>query len=312
MTTSLIIARKEFRAAFRNRLFLTITLLFLGLSILSVYIGSTTKRAEMRIYDARVATLQAEGAAVIPAAPEIHTLTILANLTEYVAIVGAILAVILGYNTLIEEKESGGLKLILSRPVYRDQLLVGKLLGNAAVIASLLGLVFLFNLILLVAIGGIWPTLGEVARLFTFTVMALAYMLIFLTVSLFLSIRLNNGATVFLISLTLWVLVSFVVPQMADAMMVNSSVVNSISGAINQIPQETAVSQAINYLSPTWHLRNIGGELLQFTAGSSAISTGTLLGHTLTTLLVLLVPTVAFIAAGFAVFQRNETLVLES
>ena len=312
MTTSLIIARKEFRAAFRNRLFLTITLLFLGLSILSVYIGSTTKRAEMRIYDARVATLQAEGAAVIPAAPEIHTLTILANLTEYVAIVGAILAVILGYNTLIEEKESGGLKLILSRPVYRDQLLVGKLLGNAAVIASLLGLVFLFNLILLIAIGGIWPTLGEVARLFTFTVMALAYMLIFLTVSLFLSIRLNNGATVFLISLTLWVLVSFVVPQMADAMMVNSSVVNSISGAINQIPQETAVSQAINYLSPTWHLRNIGGELLQFTSGSSAISTGTLLGHTLTTLLVLLVPTVAFIAAGFAVFQRNETLVLES
>lgn len=312
MTTSLIIARKEFRAAFRNRLFLTITLLFLGLSILSVYIGSTTKRAEMRIYDARVATLQAEGAAVIPAAPEIHTLTILANLTEYVAIVGAILAVILGYNTLIEEKESGGLKLILSRPVYRDQLLVGKLLGNAAVIASLLGLVFLFNLILLIAIGGIWPTLGEVARLFTFTVMALAYMLIFLTVSLFLSIRLNNGATVFLISLTLWVLVSFVVPQMADAMMVNSSVVNSISGAINQIPQETAVSQAINYLSPTWHLRNIGGELLQFTSGSNAISTGTLLGHTLTTLLVLLVPTVAFIAAGFAVFQRNETLVLES
>ena len=312
MTTSLIIARKEFRAAFRNRLFLTITLLFLGLSILSVYIGSTTKRAEMRIYDARVATLQAEGAAVIPDAPEIHTLTILANLTEYVAIVGAILAVILGYNTLIEEKESGGLKLILSRPVYRDQLLVGKLLGNAAVIASLLGLVFLFNLILLVAIGGILPTLGEVARLFTFTVMALAYMLIFLTVSLFLSIRLNNGATVFLISLTLWVLVSFVVPQMADAMMVNSSVVNSISGAINQIPQETAVSQAINYLSPTWHLRNIGGELLQFTSGSSAISTGTLLGHTLTTLLVLLVPTVAFIAAGFAVFQRNETLVLES
>ena len=50
MHPSLIIARKEFRAAFRNRLFLTITLLFLGLAMLSVYIGSSTKRAEMRIY----------------------------------------------------------------------------------------------------------------------------------------------------------------------------------------------------------------------------------------------------------------------
>ncbi|MCA9948071.1 MAG: ABC transporter permease [Anaerolineales bacterium] len=312
MHPSLIIARKEFRAAFRNRLFLTITLLFLGLSILSVYIGSTTKRAEMRIYNETVTSLQAEGVAVIPPAPEIHTLTILSNLTEYVAIVGAILAVILGYNALIEEKESGGLKLILSRPVYRDQLLIGKLLGNTAVIACLLGLVFVFNLVLLVVIGGIFPTFGEVVRLFTFTIMALAYMLIFLSLAMLLSIRLNNAATVFLISLVVWVLLSFVVPQMADAMMTNSSVVNSISGVINQIPQETAVSQAINYLSPTWHLRNIGGELLQFAPGSGAISAGTLVGHTLAVLLVLLAPTALFIAAGFAVFQRNETLVLES
>ena len=49
MNTAYIIARKEIRAAFRNRIFLLITLLFLGLSILSVYIGSTTKKAEMRI-----------------------------------------------------------------------------------------------------------------------------------------------------------------------------------------------------------------------------------------------------------------------
>ena len=287
MNPSLIIARKEFRAAFRNRLFLTITLLFLGLSILSVYIGSTTKRAEMRIYNETVATLQADGVTVIPAAPEIHTLTILANLTEYVAIVGAILAAILGYNALIEEKESGGLKLILSRPVYRDQLLIGKLLGNTAVIATLLGLVFIFNLILLVAVGGIFPTVGEVARLFVFIIMALAYMFIFLSISMLLSIRLNSSATVFLVSLVLWVLFSFV------------------------IPQETAVSRAINYLSPTWHLRNIGGQLLQFAPGSGAISSGALFSHTLATLLVLLAPSAAFIAAGFAAFRRNETLVLE-
>ena len=66
MNQSLIIARKEYRAAFRNRLFLTITLLFLGLSILSVYIGSATKRAEMRIYNETIATLQADGVTVIP------------------------------------------------------------------------------------------------------------------------------------------------------------------------------------------------------------------------------------------------------
>ncbi len=311
MKTALIIARKEFRAAFRNRLFLTITFLFLGLSILSVYIGSTTKRAEMRIYNETITTLQAQDVTTLPAAPEIRTLTILANLIEYVSMVGAILAVILGYNTLIDEKESGGLKLILSRPVFRDQLITGKLLGNAAVIAVLLGLIFIFNLVLLVLVGGILPTAGEVARLFAFMLMAFSYMLIFLSLAMLLSIRMNNSATVFLIALVVWTVFSFVVPQMAETLMSNSSVVNGISGSVNQIPQDTAISQAINFISPTWHLRNIGGQLLQSAAGSGAMSAGTLASHALTTLLALLAPTVAFIAAGFTIFSRNETLVLE-
>ncbi len=311
MNAALIIGRKEFRAAFRNRLFLTITVLFLGLSVLSVYIGSTTKKAEMRIYNETITTLQAQGISALPPAPEIHTLTILANLIEYVSMVGAILAVILGYNTLIEEKESGGLKLILSRPVYRDQLITGKLLGNAAVIATLLGLVFVFNLILLIFAGGIFPTLGEVTRLLVFVIISLCYLLIFLSLAMLLSIRMKNSATVFLIALVLWMVFSFVIPQMADTFMSNSSVINGISGAVNQIPQATALSQAVNYLSPTWHLRNIGGQLLQSAPGSGAIGTAVLIRHTLATLLVLLTPSAAFIAAGYTSILHNETLVLE-
>ncbi len=290
---------------------MTITILFLGLSILSVYIGSATKRAELRIYNETVAALQAGGATALPPAPEIHTLTTLANLIEYVAIVGAILAVILGYDTLIAERESGGLKLILSRPVYRDQLIAGKFLGNGAVIGSLLGLVFVFNLALLALVGGITPTLGEAARLFVFTLMALAYMLIFLSLSMFLSIRMNHGASVFLVSLVVWVVFSFVIPQMADTQMANSNVVNGISGAINQIPQDTVRSQTINFLSPTWHMRNISGQLLQSAPGSGAIHVGTLISHSLITLVILLAPTTALIAAGLANFLRNETLVLD-
>jgi ABC-2 type transport system permease protein len=306
-----IIARKEFQAAFRNRLFITITILFLAMSILSVYIGSTTKRAEMRVYNETVVSLTAQGATVLPPQPEIHTLTILTNLTEYVSMIGAILAVVLGHNTLIEEKESGGLLLILSRPVYRDRLLTGKLLGNAVIIGVLLGLVFVFNLVLLVLVGGIWPTSGEVLRLLSFVGLAFVYMLIFLTLSMLLSIRMKNAATVFLMSLVFWMLVSFVIPQMAETQMANSTIINSISGATNQIPQDTVISQSLNFLSPTWHLRNIGGQLLEVSPGSAAFDPGTLIGHWLTTLLVLSAPSIAFMAAGYAIFLHSETLTLE-
>lgn len=311
MDTIKVIAVKEIRTALRSKLFLTITLLFLGLSILSVYIGSTTKQAEMRIYNETVATLTASGSSTIPVRPEIHTLTILSNLTEYVAIVGSILAVILGSNALIEEKESGGLKLILSRPVYRDRLLTGKLLGNASMIAAVLGLAFVFNVALLVAVGGIMPTLGEVVRLLALVGIAFIYMLIFLAISMLLSIRLNNSATVFLVSLVFWMTVSFVIPQMADTQMANSTVINSISGVTNQIPQDTTLSRAINFTSPTWHLRHIGDELLEVSPGSTALNAGTLFADSLGAALILLVPGVLAGAAGYAIFLRDETLVLE-
>jgi ABC-2 type transport system permease protein len=311
MNTITIIAGKEIRSAFRNRLFLTITVLFLALSALSVYIGSVTKRAEMRLYDETVASLEAQGVTALPPAPEIHTLTILSNLTEYVAIVGAILTVVLGYNTLIEEKESGGLMLILSRPVYRDRLLTGKLLGNAAIIAVLLALAFVFNLVLLIGVGGILPTAGEVLRLLALMVLAFVYMLIFLTLSMLLSIQMKSSANVFLVSLVFWVTVSFVIPQMADTQMANSTVINSISGATNEIPEETTTSRAINFLSPTSHLRQIGAELVEAAPGSAALDTGKVVGDSLGALLVLLVPCVLAGATGYAVFLRSEALTVE-
>jgi ABC-2 type transport system permease protein len=311
MNAIFIIARKEIRAAFRNRMFVTITALFLVLSMLSVYIGSTTKRAEMQLYAETIAMLTDQGASALPPAPEIHTLTILANLTEYVAIVGAILAVVLGYNTLTEEKESGGLQLILSRPVYRDALITGKLLGNAAIIALLLCVVLIFNLVLLVTIGGVSPTSGEVSRLAIFVLIAFVYMLIFLTFSILLSIHLKSGATVFLISLVMWITVSFVIPQMADTQMANSAVVNSVTGATNQIPQETALSRAINFLSPTWHLRTIGGELLEVSPGSAGLTGSDLLNNTLQTLIVLLAPSIGLVATSYITFLRSEALTLE-
>jgi ABC-2 type transport system permease protein len=306
----IIIATKEIRTALRSKLFLTITLLFLGLSILSVSIGSVTKEAEMRIYNETVASLQAAGSSAIPNPPEIHTLTILSNLTEYVAIVGAILAIVLGYNSIISEKEAACLPLILSRPIYRDQVFTGKWLGNAGLIAALLIFVFLFNLILLILISGLMPTLAQVLRLLGLVGLAYLYMLIFLSFSMLLSTRLNNAATAFLVSLVFWLLLSFVIPQMADTQMLNSSVVNSINGVIKLIPQETTVSRSINFLSPTWHLRQIGKELLEVSPGSAALDAMNLVGDGLRSAFILFIPSLIFIVLSYAFFLRDDTLTL--
>jgi ABC-2 type transport system permease protein len=306
-----VIAGKQMREAFRNKMFVIIGLLFLGLSILSVYIGSATKRAEIRLYHEIVARLTAQGTTALPQAPEIHTLTILANLIQYVAIVGAILAVVLGYNALTEEKETGGLKLILSRPVYRDTLLTGKLMGNGGIIAALLIVVFVINLSLVAVVGGVLPTIGEVVRLATFVLLALVYMLFFLTLSTLLSVHMKSGAGVFLVSLVIWMTVTFVIPQLAETQMANSTVVNSVTGTTNQIPQDTLVSTAIDFLSPTWHLQTIGNELLEVSSGSVSLGWRVLVTDLGRTLLILLAPLVAAVAVAYVTFVRSEALDLE-
>ncbi|PKQ16967.1 MAG: hypothetical protein CVT67_02135 [Actinobacteria bacterium HGW-Actinobacteria-7] len=305
------IARKETRTAVRNSMFVTITVLFLGLSVLSAYIGSTTKHAEMRIYNETVAKLTVQGVTQLPPKPEIHALTMLGNLTEYVAIVGAILSVMLGYDAITRERESGGLQLILTRPVFRDRLITGKLLGNGLVIAMLLGIVFVFNLALLFLVGHAVPTFGEIARVALFIVAAFAYMMVFLITSMLLSINMKSSASVFLVSLVLWMTSAFVLPQMAQTLMANSTVVNSVSGATNQIPQDTAVSRAIDLLSPTWHLRSIGGKLLEVTPGSAALSSAALSTEFLKSLFALLVPCIVLGALMYASFLRSESLTVE-
>jgi len=305
------IARKEMRTALRNSMFLTITLLFLGLSVLSAYIGSTTKHAEMRIYNETIVRLTSQGVTQMPPVPDIHTLTMLGNLTEYVAIVGAILAVMLGYNALTQERESGGLQLILSRPVFRDQLITGKLLGNGLVIGMLLGIVFVFNVVLLRVVGHAPPAPVEVARMALFIVLAFVYMMVFLITSMLLSINMKSSASVFLVSLVFWMTSAFVLPQMAQTLMVNSTVVNSISGATNQIPQDTALSRTIDLLSPTWHLRSVGGKLLEIVPGSAALSLGALGTEFLKGIFALLVPCIVLGTLAYITFLRSESLTLE-
>ena len=91
----------------------------------------------------------------------------------------------------------------------------------------------------------------------------------------------------------------------------NSTVINSISGMTNTIPQETAASRATNFLSPTWHLQQIGAELLEVAPGSALLDGTTLLGDSTGALLILLIPCVIAGAMSYILFLRDETLVLE-
>ena len=98
-----IIARKEISDAFRNRLFLTAMIMLLGLSLIAIGLGSLSVRTQMNDYLQSVQILTNLGRTDFPAAPPLNPIAVSKNFINYLAMVGALLAMILGFTSINKE-----------------------------------------------------------------------------------------------------------------------------------------------------------------------------------------------------------------
>lgn len=114
MTATLAIAHKEFRDAFRSRWLLAITILFAALGLGIAYFGAATAgHVGFTSFDVTIASLATLTAFVIP-----------------------LIGLLVAYDTIAGERDSGTLLLVLSYPVSRIELAAGKFLGHSAVIGA--------------------------------------------------------------------------------------------------------------------------------------------------------------------------------
>lgn len=119
MSPILTMAGKEFRDGIRNRWILAITIIFAVLSVGLAYFG-------------------AAAAGKVGFTSLSSTIVSLASLAVFII---PLIAMMLAYDSLVGEDESGTLLLLMTYPLARWQLLLGKMLGHAAImaIATLLG-----------------------------------------------------------------------------------------------------------------------------------------------------------------------------
>ncbi len=100
--------------------------------------------------------------------------------------VGALLAIVMGFNLITREKESGTLKLLLTRPAYRDSVINGKAIAGFATIVVVFGAAFLITFAIML-LYNVVPGTDDVARIVAFFVVAMLYMLLFFAISLLIS-----------------------------------------------------------------------------------------------------------------------------
>lgn len=128
-----------------------------------------------------------------------------------------IMAIGLGFDAVNSEFNRRTLSRVLSQPIYRDALLLGKFLGGLATLAVVLTalwlIVFGAGLLLL----GLPPRGVEVARAGCFLVAAIAYGGVWLATSLLFSVIFRSTATSALCSLGLWLFFFLLWPMIAQA-----------------------------------------------------------------------------------------------
>ncbi|WKY45105.1 ABC transporter permease subunit [Eubacteriaceae bacterium ES2] len=110
-----VLIKKEINDIFKNKLFLLTAVLLLILSVVAVILGAIQIRSTMMDYNNSISYLQSLGKTTLPEMPNINPLAISKAYVNYLGMVGALIAIILGNHTLIKEREQGTLRLILSR-----------------------------------------------------------------------------------------------------------------------------------------------------------------------------------------------------
>lgn len=108
-----VIAAKEFRDRLRNRWVLAVSVIFALFALAIAYFGASQQGAVgFRNVDVTVASLVSLVIYLVP-----------------------LIALILGYDAIVGERERGSLELMLSMPITRFEILLGKYLGLAGALA---------------------------------------------------------------------------------------------------------------------------------------------------------------------------------
>lgn len=152
------IGRKQLEDTFSSRKFLIILGLFLALSVGSVYMGVDQYNQEMENFQ----NGDAHGSA-----PEKPSLTdvfgIMVGLNLPLA--AGVLALLLSYDVISKEREEGAIELLLSYPVYRDEVINGKFAAGLFTVTIALLIAFMASSGLAIYLTGQLPTLEQLWRL---------------------------------------------------------------------------------------------------------------------------------------------------
>ena len=132
------------------------------------------------------------------------------DVTFVFKIVLSALAILFAYNTISGEREDGTLKLVLSNPIPRDALVLGKYLGGMLSLFPIVMMSFTVGFVIAYASPATDFNGADLLRLVMVLVVSLLYVSICYLLGLLLSIWTKEAATTLILSMFIWGILTIV------------------------------------------------------------------------------------------------------
>ena len=225
------LARHEYRAAVRSRVFLGLLAVLAIATMASVYVGAADYRSQLADYQAYKDAALAGGVTQVAPSP-LALLSLLRGAIEYLEIIGAVIAITLGYLSVSRERNNRTLPLIRSRPVTAGEQATGSILGAVALIATIVIATAVVAVVALGLIGNDWVNGTELIKLVLAYLAAIVYMTVFYCLGAIATARAKNPATGLMVALGIWLVVVLILPQIGDTLDADNQIPGGLFGSL--------------------------------------------------------------------------------
>jgi ABC-2 type transport system permease protein len=234
MTNALILphAGHDYRAAVRNRILAALLLTVLVVTTVSVLVAAFDYQTKIDDYERYKAAAAAAGVTNVAPLP-LRPLQLLRSVVEYIEIVGAVIAIALGYLSVARERGNRTVWLLRSRPVSPGELTFGPALGAIGLIATLVIVTAVIAVVSIGIWGHDWITAEQLVKVALWCVASIVYMGAFYCLGAIMTARSRVLANGLVAALVVWLVVVLIIPQIGDTMDPDNQVPGGLFSALN-------------------------------------------------------------------------------
>ena len=171
------------------------------------------------------------------------------SLSQFITIFGPLIGLIMGFDAINRERNSGTLSKIIAQPIYRDAVINGKFLAGVVTVTIIMVAILLLITGLGLVIVGVVPGLEELGRLFVYLVISVAYISFWLGLAILFSIFFRSIATSALAAVAFWIFFSFFI-SFTSSLLANSVSPVDNPQNVEQVVANNKIASAVNHISP--------------------------------------------------------------